>query len=128
MALYKNIFKIRHNNVLPSQGSILISEPFLQDAYFQRSVVLLIDHSAHGSTGFVINKKTDIILNSFFPELEELPEIPIYLGGPVSPNRLFFLHSLGDLIIPDTVNVNEHLYFDGDFEVMKRYKIGRAHV
>ena len=43
MASYKNIFKITHNDVLPIQGSILIAEPFLQDAYFQRSVVLLIE-------------------------------------------------------------------------------------
>ena len=42
MASYKNIFKITHNDVLPIQGSILIAEPFLQDAYFQRSVLLLI--------------------------------------------------------------------------------------
>ena len=53
MASYKNIFKITHNDVLPAQGSILISEPFLQDAYFQRSVVLLIEHTEHGSMGFV---------------------------------------------------------------------------
>ena len=35
MASYKNIFKITHNDVLPIQGSILIAEPFLQDAYFR---------------------------------------------------------------------------------------------
>ena len=58
MASYKNIFKITHNDVLPIQGSILIAEPFLQDAYFQRSVVLLIEHTEHGSMGFVLNKKT----------------------------------------------------------------------
>ena len=56
MASYKNIFKITHNDVLPIQGSILIAEPFLQDAYFQRSVVLLIEHTEHGSMGFVLNK------------------------------------------------------------------------
>ena len=91
MASYKNIFKITHNDVLPIQGSILIAEPFLQDAYFQRSVVLLIEHTEHGSMGFVLNKKTDLIVNSFFKEFAEFPEIPIYLGGPVSPNRLFFI-------------------------------------
>ena len=103
MASYKNIFKITHNDVLPIQGSILIAEPFLQDAYFQRSVVLLIEHTEHGSMGFVLNKKTDLIVNSFFKEFAEFPEIPIYLGGPVSPNRLFFIHSLGDNIIPDAL-------------------------
>ena len=121
MAPYNNIFKITHNNLLPAQGSILISEPFLQDAYFQRSVVLLVEHNTQGSMGFVLNKKTDLIVNTFFPELEEYPEIPIYLGGPVSANRLFFIHSLGDLIVPDSVKIKDRLYFDGDFEALKRY-------
>lgn len=121
MATYNNIFKITHNNLLPAQGSILISEPFLQDAYFQRSVVLLVEHNTQGSMGFVLNKKTDLIVNTFFPELEEYPEIPIYLGGPVSANRLFFIHSLGDLIVPDSVKIKDLLYFDGDFEALKRY-------
>ncbi|SEG01441.1 MULTISPECIES: YqgE/AlgH family protein [Parabacteroides] len=121
MAAYKDIFKITHNNVLPAQGSILISEPFLQDAYFQRSVVLLIEHTKQGSMGFVLNKKTDLVVNTFFSELEDLSEIPIYLGGPVSPNRLFFIHSLGNNIIPDAVKINDQLYFDGNFEALKRY-------
>ena len=121
MATYNNIFKITHNNLLPAQGSILISEPFLQDAYFQRSVVLLVEHNTQGSMGFVLNKKTDLIVNTFFPELEEYPEIPIYLVGPVSANRLFFIHSLGDLIVPDSVKIKDRLYFDGDFEALKRY-------
>lgn len=121
MATYNNIFKITHNNLLPAQGSILISEPFLQDAYFQRSVVLLVEHNTQGSMGFVLNKKTDLIVNTFFPELEEYPEIPIYLGGPVSANRLFFIHSLGDLIVPGSVKIKDRLYFDGDFEALKRY-------
>lgn len=121
MASYKNIFKITHNDILPIQGSILISEPFLQDAYFQRSVVLLVEHTEHGSMGFVLNKKTDLIVNAFFEELNALPEIPIYLGGPVSPNRLFFIHSLGENIIPNALKINDHLYFDGDFDALKRY-------
>ena len=121
MATYNHIFKITHTNLLPAQGSILISEPFLQDAYFQRSVVLLVEHNTQGSMGFVLNKKTDLIVNTFFPELEEYPEIPIYLGGPVSANRLFFIHSLGDLIVPDSVKIKDRLYFDGDFEALKRY-------
>lgn len=121
MTYYKNIFTVTHNNVLPAQGNILISEPFLQDMYFQRSVVLLVEHNSKGSMGFVINKKTDYIVNSFFAELEELADIPIYLGGPVSPNRLFFIHSLGELIIPDTIKINDELFFDGDFEALKDY-------
>ena len=71
--------------------------------------------------GFVLNKKTDLFVNTFFSGLEGIPQIPIYIGGPVSSNRLFFVHTLGDLIIPDTYKINEHLYFDGDFNALLRY-------
>ena len=107
--------------MLPAQGSILISEPFLQDAYFQRSVVLLVEHTQEGSMGFVLNKKTELSVNTFFADLQGFPEMPIYLGGPVSANRLFFIHSLGDLIIPNSLKINDHLYFDGDFSALIHY-------
>ena len=122
MAQYKDIFKIKHNDLRPEKGKILISEPFLQDAYFQRSVVLLVEHDHNGSMGFVVNKPTGLIVNDFFPELKKFPILPIYLGGPVSSNRLFFIHSLGP-VIPDSVKIEENLYFDGDFEALKRYML-----
>ena len=50
-----NFFKIEHNDVLPEKGKVLVSEPFLQDAYFKRSVVLLTEHNEEGSLGFVLN-------------------------------------------------------------------------
>lgn len=121
MAEYNNLFKISHNNVLPDPGNILVSEPSLQEYCFQRSVILLVENSEEGSMGFVLNKQTSVTFNDVFPELEDLPQIPLYLGGPVSPNRLFFVHSLGDLIIPHAVKINDNLYFDGDFEAMKDY-------
>jgi putative transcriptional regulator len=121
MASQHNQFKIKHNNLPPSQGSLLISEPFLQDSYFQRAVVLLIQHNSEGSMGFVLNKKTDYVLNSFFPELQDVGDIPLYLGGPVSSNRLFFIHSLGESVVPNTIPINDGLYFDGDFSFLKSY-------
>jgi len=122
MKYNKDIFKITHNNLFPAKGRILISEPSLQDLYFQRSVVLLVEHDpGNCSMGFVLNKKTDLNVNDFIPGLEKCTTIPIYLGGPVCPNRLFFIHSLGNEIIPDTVRINENLFFDGDFDILKKY-------
>lgn len=123
MAQYSNIFKITHNDLLPAKGSVLISEPFLQDAYFQRSVVLLVEHSPDGSMGFVLNKRLELTVNTFFPELNDLPAIPIYLGGPISADKLFFVHTLGNLIIPDAEKISDSLYFDGDFNALKRYML-----
>ena len=120
MAHYKDIFKIKHNNRLPEKGKILISEPFLRDVFFQRSVILLVEHNENGSMGFVLNKKTNLRLNDFLDGMEQIPSIPIFLGGPVSSDRLFFIHSLGDLI-PDSIQIEDNLYFDGDFESLNYY-------
>ena len=121
MGLSDNLFKITHNNILPEQGSILISEPFLKDACFQRSVVLLVEHTEEGTIGFVLNKKTSFRVNLFFDELKNCPDIPIYMGGPVSPTKLFFIHTLGEEVISGSVKINDHLYFDGSFDALKEY-------
>jgi len=116
----KDFFKIKHNNILPSKGKILISEPFLQDPFFQRSVVLLVDHNTDGSMGFVLNKNIGTFLNDDIEALENLPRIPVYLGGPVASDRLFFIHTLGD-IIRNSVQIGENLYCFGDFDCLIFY-------
>jgi putative transcriptional regulator len=121
MAQDKDIFKIKHNNLRPGKGKILISEPFLQNIFFQRAVILLVEHNENGTMGFVLNKRTNLIVNTFLQEMKFYPDIPIYLGGPVHSNHLFFIHALGDKIIPDGVKIVDNLYFDGNFEALKHY-------
>ncbi len=116
-----DIFRIENNHVKPEKGCILISEPFMNDRYFGRSVVLLVEHDLeHGSMGFVLNKPLDQKVNDYFQGLESIPDIPIFQGGPVGTNRLFFIHTLGDLV-PSTTPIGNGLYFDGDFDVIKSY-------
>ena len=73
--------------------------------------------------GFILNKKTNLTVNSFFPELESYEDLPIFVGGPVSANRLFFVHTLGSVIIPDAFPIANNLFFDGDFDALKDYII-----
>jgi len=120
MAANKDIFKIKHNNLVPEKGRILISEPFLQEIFFQRAVILLLEHDSNGSMGFVLNKNTGLFLNDYIEKLEKVQPIPIYLGGPVAADRLFFIHTLGD-IIPDSYQITDNLYYDGDFESLNYY-------
>jgi len=130
MDAFNDIFKIRHNKVLPKEGKILISEPFLRDAFFQRSVVLLAEHNDDGSMGFVLNKNTGLFLNDFVEPLgEQLKSlrIPLYMGGPVSVERLFYIHSLGDLV-PDSIQIGNNLYVDGDFEALCYYLLSNQPV
>jgi len=117
----KNVFKVKRNHIRPEKGKILISEPFLKGICFQRAVILLVEHNSNGTMGFVLNKQTDLKVNDFLPELKHLPDIPIYLGGPVQFNHLFYIHVLDEMIVPDGVKIVGNLRFDGNFDAMKQY-------
>lgn len=114
-----DIFKIQSNNVLPSRGKILISEPFLRDATFGRSVILLVDHTEEGSMGLVINKQLPLLLNDIIMEFKYLDEIPLFKGGPVATDTLFYLHTLTE--VPGSISISKGLYLNGDFDAIKRY-------
>ena len=73
-----DIFKIQSNNVLPSRGKILISEPFLRDATFGRSVILLVDHTEEGTMGLVINKQLPLLLNDVIMEFKYSHSPPVW--------------------------------------------------
>ncbi|MEG2594830.1 MAG: YqgE/AlgH family protein, partial [Bacteroides sp.] len=114
-----DIFKIESNNVLPSQGKILISEPFLCDVTFRRSVVLLVDHTNEGTMGLIINKELPLSLNHLINEFKYIDTIPLFKGGPICTDTLFYLHTLPD--IPEAFQVNQELYINGNFDAIKRY-------
>ncbi|NDV64333.1 YqgE/AlgH family protein [Bacteroides sp. 224] len=116
-----DIFKIKSNNALPSRGKILISEPFLRDATFGRSVVLLVDHTNEGSMGLIMNKQLPLLLNEVIKEFKYLDDIPIYKGGPIGTDTLFFLHTLPD--VPGALSISNGLYMNGDFSFIKEYML-----
>ena len=120
------LFQIESNKLLPHPGSLLISAPFLMDFHFARSVVLMIEHNDEGSMGIVLNKNFSnlMTLNELVPELASLPPIPLYKGGPIGRETLFYLHTFADL--KDALPLGNGLYVNGDFEQMKRYILSGA--
>ena len=59
-----DLFAILPEDKIPGKGKILISEPFLPDTFFNRSIVYLTDHSPQGSVGFILNKKLDLKISA----------------------------------------------------------------
>jgi putative transcriptional regulator len=117
MVLDYNFFE--PDNILePQKGRVLISEPFLQDNYFKRSIVLITEHNDQGTIGFVLNKPVDVNINEVIDSFPKI-DIDILLGGPVSTNTLHYIHVLGD-IIPNSVPVLGNISWGGDFEVIER--------
>ena len=120
------IFQVESNKVLPRQGGLLIAAPFLRDYRFARSVVLMIDHNEEGSMGLVLNKSFSnlMTLNEIVPALASLPPIPLYKGGPVGRDTLFYLHTLSYL--KDALPIGNGLYVNGDFDQMQQYILSGA--
>lgn len=118
------VFQVESNKVLPRQGGLLISAPFLKDYHFSRSVILMVDHNEEGSMGLVLNKSFSnlMTLNELVPSLEFVPPIPLYKGGPISRETIFFLHTLP--FLKGSYPMGNGLYLNGDFEEMKKYILG----
>lgn len=101
----------------PEKGKILISEPFLNDPNFKRTVILLTEHNEEGSVGFVMNKPTAYKLNQV---VEDFPEFdsPVYYGGPVQLNTLQFIYK-GEDIIDGSAEILPGLYWGGSFDILR---------
>jgi putative transcriptional regulator len=112
------IFKIVSNNVLPKKGRILIAEPFLPGNYFNRSVILLVAHSKKGSVGFILNKQMEVQIQDYIQDFPDF-NAQVYMGGPVSTDSIYFIHTRGD-IIPGSIQVLDNIFWGGDFDELKR--------
>lgn len=95
-------------------GTLLISDPFLKDPNFLRTVVLLCDHQTEGSFGFVLNKRYDQSLSELMNDLEGI-NFPVYYGGPVQVDTLHFLHQRPELI-DGGLPLADGIFWGGDFE------------
>jgi putative transcriptional regulator len=117
MQIHYDFFQTE-NTLLPQKGRILISEPFLMDNYFKRSIVLITEHSDEGTVGFVMNKPVNMKVNEIMTDFPAIDAI-VSLGGPVQTNTLHYIHTMGD-IIPNSIKVIENIYWGGEFDVIKR--------
>jgi putative transcriptional regulator len=100
--------------ISPATGAILISDPFLNDPNFSRSVVLLCNHDADGTVGFVLNKPYHKKLGELLPDMEQC-NMPVYYGGPVQTNSLHFIHNMPHKIV-DSQKIADGIYWGGNFE------------
>lgn len=94
-------------------GDILIAKPFLQDGRFKRAVIYMGEHSEEGSLGFILNKPHGLLLRDIFPHLKN-GNFPLFDGGPVSPNQLFYTHTLGKQL-SDSLEISEGVFWGGNF-------------
>ena len=101
---------------VPSVGKVLISEPFLEDPNFARTVVLLTEHNEEGSVGFVMSQKTDLTVEGLIDDLHGI-NAPVFQGGPVQLESFHYIHKYSE--IEGAVEIHDGLYWSGNFEEVK---------
>ncbi len=109
--------KVSGNNLHPAKGRLLLSEPLMGDFYFGRAVVLITEHDNDGTFGLVLNKP---MKHKFNDIVKDFPDFDgsLFLGGPVEPNSLFFIHTVGD-IVEGALEIGSGLYWGGDIDIIK---------
>ncbi len=101
------------NKIAPQKGRILVSEPYLPDPNFERTIILLCEHNDDGSFGFIMNKPSVAKLADVMQDLQEI-DAPVFIGGPVQQDTLHYIHRLPDL--EDSIEVIEGIYWGGNFD------------
>ncbi|MEI6348985.1 MAG: YqgE/AlgH family protein [Bacteroidota bacterium] len=114
-----NFFNIKQKNKKLKVGSILISEPMLEDYYFRRAVILILDCDDNGAMGVVLNKPIFIDINEVISDLSSKP-FPLFSGGPVEIDRVFFLHQLSNVISESELIIDE-VFWSGKQDDLAKY-------
>lgn len=103
-----------NKNFRPKKGDLLISEPFLPDSNFKRTVILICEHNEYRTFGFVLNKITHYVFGEFMDINANFDE-KIFLGGPVQQNTLHFIHRVPELF-ESKKEIIDGIYWGGEFD------------
>lgn len=106
---------------LPEAGDLLLAEPMMTDPYFGRGAILILDAPPQGGhLGLLMNKRTSVSLGELIPDWQAGKEIPVFCGGPVDMERLFMIHTLGD-ILKDSTEIKPGLYVGANLDDVVEY-------
>ena len=103
-------------------GQLLVADPSMSDPYFERTVILIVQHSPSGSVGIVINKPIgETSIASLFEALNQKGgdvAVRVFSGGPVQPEVGFVVHS-SDYHRPETVAVNDRVSMTSSLDILR---------
>jgi len=108
----------------------LVAAPSLRCPVFNHTVVLLVDHGDDGSFGFVVNKPADVQLASVLSELDlsddKAPDVPVMLGGPVSPETGWVVFERAGLRAPleEILDVERGVSLSASVKMLEAFATG----
>jgi len=96
------------------EGQLLVATPQMTDERFKQKAIFVCKHDGESSMGLIINQPhLEVSLEQVMEQLKiDSPRFalddPIYVGGPVEPQRGYILHT-SDHMMPDSVTVTEDI-------------------
>jgi putative transcriptional regulator len=100
------------------KGKLILDDGRLKGSFFHRTVILICQHDEEGAFGLVLNRDTgNKVGDAIAAELSDgLRDQHLFLGGPVQPQAMTFLHS--DSFTTDA-NVMPNLRMDQSLEALQ---------
>ena len=98
------------------KGKILLSSPnLLSDMIFYKSIILIVDETEKGLTGFILNRKSDLYITKDIKSTKKV-KIDLFYGGPVSNNHYYLLKSENDHF--ESIKIHKNLYWGNNLEYL----------
>lgn len=105
------------------QPCFLIALPQLDDPHFEKTVVLLTDYNPEGAGGFIINRKSDLILGdsviisdgTINPAYNNMI---LHFGGPVDQEKIWILYDSDVFNEPHSVELAPGINLARDIEIL----------
>jgi putative transcriptional regulator len=97
---------------------VAVPGAFQAGDYFDGTVSLLIDHSPEGAFGLMINRPLSKPLSELLVDVPQNLYCPVFEGGPVEGDRLFFLHS-GERQYPGTLKLSDDIHLTASDELIE---------
>lgn len=99
------------------KGKLLVAEPaILNDSSFNRTIILVTEHTSNSVVGFILNRPLNYTVNDLLPDIN--CHFPVYQGGPVEQDNLYFVHKIPQLL-SDSIEVANGIFWGGNFEALK---------
>ncbi len=94
-------------------GDFLIADPSIMgDLNFHRAVILICTIEDKAPMGFIFNKIFDVNLKDLVPEID--CDFPLFYGGPVEEDQLFFVYQSTAAIVDNSRKIAPQLFLGGD--------------
>jgi putative transcriptional regulator len=132
--------RYKDSGALYLDGQLLIAMPNMSDPRFARSVIYLCAHTEEGAMGLIINQTArnlsfpDLLDRlEIFPlsrddgiDLDDVPDLPIHVGGPVETGRGFVLHTSDYFVQDSTLTIKDEICLTATLEILKAIATGQG--